>query len=175
MRTKKHPMTFKTWWGKPEYNGIKALIFVAIAAILGYFVFNYMHTGSLLGTGQVDQTAQIPVLSAVTTTAATGVTSTAATLSASVPVAAASLGLTLNFNYGTTPAYGLTAPATAASGTATATVSGLTCGTTYHYTLVSTTAIGTSTGGDKTFQTSTCSSVYVTKHKLATPPAGPAM
>jgi hypothetical protein len=63
------------------------------------------------------------------------------------------------FEYGTTTAYGLkTAEASAGSGTAplakSATVSGLTKGTTYHFSLVAKNATGTSHGPDRTFKTS---------------------
>jgi parallel beta-helix repeat protein len=93
-----------------------------------------------------------------TTSAATGVTSSAATLNGSVNLEGQST--TSRFQYGTTTSYGNIAPASrgpAGSGTSTvnesASLSGLQPGTTYHYRLTATNASGTTNGSDQTFTT----------------------
>lgn len=93
---------------------------------------------------------------AATTNAATNVTSTSATLNATVfpnqnPT-------TYYFQYGTTPSYG-TQTATQgpvggnAGKAASADVAGLTPGTTYHFRIVASNSAGTSVGADATFTT----------------------
>ena len=42
-----------SWWGKPEYNGIKALVLVVVVVGAGYFVYNSMQQNALENTGQV--------------------------------------------------------------------------------------------------------------------------
>ncbi|MGE5424396.1 MAG: hypothetical protein ACM3N9_03470, partial [Syntrophothermus sp.] len=89
-----------------------------------------------------------------TTTAATGVSTAAATLNGTVnPNGLAS---TYNFQWGTTISYGnTTTTTTAGSGTAnvpaSAAISGLTGGTTYHYRVTATNTDGTAYGSDMTF------------------------
>ena len=91
---------------------------------------------------------------AVSTTMATGITCSGATLNGSVtPNGAAT---TYHFDWGTSAAYGFTTtPASAGSGYAVNNVSapltGLTGGTTYHYRLVATSPDGTTNGSDMTF------------------------
>jgi len=94
----------------------------------------------------------------VTIGAATGVSSTGATLNGTVnPNGFAS---TYYFDYGTTTAYSLgpTASASAGSGTSalpeSAFIAGLTPNTTYHFRIVATNIFGTTTGSDQTFTTS---------------------
>lgn len=96
---------------------------------------------------------------AVTTSAASGITASGATLNGSVNPEGAST--TYKFDYGTTTSYGSSAPATpgsAGSGTSAVSesqaVSGLTASTTYHYRIEATNATGTSFGSDQTFTTS---------------------
>jgi sugar lactone lactonase YvrE len=93
-----------------------------------------------------------------TTQAATGVTSTGATLQGTVNPRG--IATTYRFEYGPTTAYGTKAPApdaSAGSGVADAAVSkaisGLTAGTTYHFRVVATNAEGTTFGADQTFST----------------------
>ena len=91
---------------------------------------------------------------AATTTDATAITSTAATLNGTVnPNGLAS---TYHFEWGTTASYGTnTTTLTAGSGTSTlpesANIAGLTGGTTYHFRIVATNSDGTSYGADLTF------------------------
>lgn len=98
---------------------------------------------------------------AVTTTAATVLTKNGATLNGSVISNDATT--TVTFEYGLTAAYGTATAASpasiAASTTATAVakaVSGLTCGTLYHYRAVGVNGVGTTNGADMTFTTSAC-------------------
>ena len=98
----------------------------------------------------------------VTTDAATALTTTGATLNGTVSSNGAST--TVTFDYGLTTAYGTTATATqsplaaGASGAAvSAAVTGLTCGTLYHFRVTGTNSAGTTNGGDLTFTTTACS------------------
>ena len=93
----------------------------------------------------------------VTTIAATGVTSTTATLNGSVDPNSRST--TYHFEYGTTTSYGKqTSDLSAGYGTSaidvSAPLSDLTSGALYHYRLVATSSGGTSQGSDMTFTTS---------------------
>lgn len=95
---------------------------------------------------------------AVTTSAASGVTATTATLNGTVnPEGSAT---TYQFQYGTSTSYGSvtpTSPASAGSGSSavaeSAALSGLAAGTTYDYRLVATNATGTTHGANQTFTT----------------------
>lgn len=93
----------------------------------------------------------------VATGPASGITTTAATLNGTV--IPNGLPTTYQFLYGTTSAFGSATPVQGAgNGTsavgATATIVGLAPGTTYHYLLVATNALGTRMGADQTFTTS---------------------
>ena len=90
----------------------------------------------------------------VTTTAATGISCTGATLNGSVNPNG--LATTYNFEWGTTVAYGNTTPTVSAGFGSTAvnvnaTISGLTGGTTYHFRIVAVNSDGSSNGNDMTF------------------------
>lgn len=113
---------------------------------------------ALLGAVPASAPAQTtnPTPPGVSTSAATNVTRTTATIPASVdPNGAAT---TYHVEYGTTDAYGLrTATASAGAGTEPVSVSvalaGLTANTTYHFRLVATNAAGTSRSGNRTLRT----------------------
>ena len=104
-----------------------------------------------------------PSAPAVTTSAASGVTATAATLNGTVnPEGAAA---TYQFQYGTSTSYGSVTPASPASaGSGSSAVaestslSGLSASTTYDYRLMATNATGTTDGGNQTFTTPAASS-----------------
>jgi len=92
-----------------------------------------------------------------TTGSATSVTSSTATLNGTVHPSG--LSTTYHFEYGTGTSYGSTTDsASAGSGTSNTSVSnnitGLSASTTYHYRLVATNSVGTSTGSDQQFATS---------------------
>ncbi|MFN2471085.1 MAG: Calx-beta domain-containing protein [Gaiellaceae bacterium] len=93
---------------------------------------------------------------AATTNPATGVTQTTATLNGTVnPKGKAT---TYRFEYGTTTAYGSTTSSTSAGSDSldhpvSAGISSLTAGTTYHFRVVATSAAGTASGLDRTFET----------------------
>ena len=102
----------------------------------------------------------VPVPTA-TTSAATSITTTGATLNGTVNDNGAAT--TVNFNYGTTVSYGSSATATqspVASGTGSTSVSapltGLTCNTLYHFRVSATNSVNTTNGSDATFTTSAC-------------------
>ncbi len=97
----------------------------------------------------------------VTTNAVSSISSSGATLNGTV--SSNGLSSTVSFNYGTTTSYGSSVPDTpislagSASNTAvSAAITGLSCGTTYHYQVTATNSAGTSNGSDMTFQTSNC-------------------
>jgi C1A family cysteine protease len=93
-----------------------------------------------------------------TTSAATGITQTGATINASVNNNNAA-STTVTFNYGTTTSYGTTVnavPNSVTGNTATsvsAALTGLTANTTYHYRVVAVNSAGTTTSADATFTT----------------------
>jgi len=97
----------------------------------------------------------------VTTSSATSIGQTGATLNGSVnPNGSSTTGY---FQYGTTTAYGSsTTSQSEGAGTSnvalTQTVTGLMCGTLYHYRAVGVSSSGTTNGNDTTFTTSTCTS-----------------
>ncbi len=97
---------------------------------------------------------------AVTTGVASGISLTGATLNGTVNPNGAST--TASFEYGTTTSYGSsTATQSLSSGTSAvslsgAAITGLTCGTTYHFRTVATNVGGTTNGLDATFATTTC-------------------
>lgn len=100
-------------------------------------------------------TGQAPV---VTTNAASGVTSTGATLNGTVNPE--SQATTYKFDYGTTTGYGTSVPSPAGSAgsgstavSETASLTGLAASTTYHYRVEATNATGTTFGTDQTFTT----------------------
>jgi hypothetical protein len=101
-----------------------------------------------------------PALPAVTTTAATNVSNTSATLNGTVDASGAST--TVSFDYGLTTAYGTNVPGTPPTVTGngaapvTANISGLTVNTTYHYRVKGVNSVGTSNGTDMTFFTTLC-------------------
>lgn len=105
-----------------------------------------------------------PLIAAPTATtgAATGITETGATLNGTVNDNGQNT--TVSFNYGATTAYGTTAAATtggtitagAGSSAASVSISGLVCGTSYHFRVSGVNATGTTNGSDATFTTSSC-------------------
>lgn len=90
-----------------------------------------------------------------TTGAATDVTPSSATLTATVDPNGGST--VVHFDYGTSTSYGVTSASKTVDGADPVTVQipvgGLTSATTYHYRVVATNALGTVTGEDKTFAT----------------------
>ena len=105
-----------------------------------------------------DMTFTTAALAPTTVTlAATGVTTTGATLNGTVNANGASTAVT--FDYGLTVAYGTTVPGTptpVTGNTATpvsATLTGLATNTTYHFRVNGTNSVGTTNGGDLTFIT----------------------
>lgn len=94
---------------------------------------------------------------AVTTSAATGVTSATATLNATINPAGTAT--TAQFEYGTTPSYGSTASVTlspndgTSAQTVSANLSGLAAGTTYYYRATAVNSVGPRNGSELTFTT----------------------
>jgi hypothetical protein len=116
--------------------------------------------GTSCGTDMTFTTSAI--LPTIVTTAATGISSTGATMNGTVNAGGASTAVT--FEYGLTTAYGTTVPgvpATVNGNTVTpvsATIIGLINNTTYHYRIVGVNSVGTVNGLDMTFLTTGCAS-----------------
>jgi MSHA biogenesis protein MshQ len=112
----------------------------------------------------------------VTTLAASAVTATTATLNGTVSSNGAST--TVTFDFGPTAAYGSTVVAVpsplagGASGAAvTASLTGLACGTTYHFSVNGANSGGVANGNDLTFTTPTCPAVTSISRASANPTA----
>ena len=120
--------------------------------------FRLVATNSVGTTNGSDQTFTTNALTpSVSTGLATSVTSNTATLNGTINPNGAST--TYYFEYGITTAYGSTTITTSAgSGTSAvsvnANITGLSESTTYHFRLVATNSIGTTSGSDQTFTTS---------------------
>jgi len=120
--------------------------------------FRLVATNSVGTTNGSDQTFTTNALvPSVSTGSATSLTSNSATLNGTINPNGA--GTTYYFEYGITTAYGATTIATSA-GSETSDVSvntnitGLSESTTYHFRLVATNSVGTTSGSDQTFVTS---------------------
>lgn len=111
-------------------------------------------TGSSFGPDETFNTPDSPVIEE---TGAAGITTTTATLSARIRPSFRAT--TYHFDYGPTEAYGASTPESGSVGADNAghaagvAVSGLAAGTTYHFRVVATNAIGTVFGPDRTLTT----------------------
>ena len=115
-------------------------------------------SGTLPAPSNCSTTGTKPV---VTTVAATSIASTNVTLNGTVTPNQTLA--TVSFNYGPTTSYGTTVAATpntllasANSSTVSYALTGLSCGTTYHFRVSATNTGGTTNGSDLTFTTSVC-------------------
>ena len=103
------------------------------------------------------------ILPVVTTGSATAVTQTGATLNGTVNPSGSNASAL--FSYGLTTSYGTQVaagppPGSGSSAVAVgASITGLTCGTTYHFRVAATSAAGTGLGSDATFATGACGPV----------------
>lgn len=93
---------------------------------------------------------------AVRTLGSTDVTATTALISGMILASEQSGSVTPSFTYGTSMAYGSAAQTSIAGNIAVARLTGLSCGTTYHYKFSVTNSVGTSNGGDAVFTTLSC-------------------
>ncbi len=135
------------------YNGSG----VAPVAVGAYTVVGTVNTADYTGTATATLNIT-PIPAVVTTTAATPVTATSATLGGSANPEGSDTGVT--FQYGTSAAYGFTTGshdigAGSAVVPVTAVIGSLNPGTLYHYRAVGNSAGGTIDGVDKTFTTLT--------------------
>jgi pre-peptidase len=114
--------------------------------------------GTRYGTNRSFTTAACPTIPpTVTTSAATGIGQTSATLNGTVNPNGAST--TTAFEYGTTTSYGITVSAQTRTGSTSQSISAspsLSCGTTYYYRARGTNSAGTNYGSSSSFTTSTC-------------------
>ena len=129
--------------------------------------------GTTNGTDFTLTTAACPATPpTATTAAATGVTTTGATLNGTVSSNGASTAVT--FQYGLTTSYGSTTTATqsplaagAAGAAVSAAIGGLACNTLHHFRVVGSSTGGTTNGADLTFTTAACSGTTATTTGLA--------
>ena len=111
---------------------------------------------STLGIDMVNWCAKLTSSPSVSTSSATNITSTSATLNGNLTDTGNASSVTVYFEYGTDTNYGseTTHQTMNSTGSFTADISGLSPNTTYHYRAVATNSAGTSYGDDKTFVTS---------------------
>jgi plastocyanin len=111
--------------------------------------------GTVYGTDQTFTTLSATGPPVVVANGATNVTSSSATLIATVDPHG--LTTSVHFQFGTTTSYGSTTPSQSKIGntyqTASANISGLTASTTYHFRIVATNSAGATVGSDRTFVT----------------------
>ena len=100
----------------------------------------------------------------VTTTSASAITATSATLGGNLTSTGGASSTTVSFEYGTTTAYGATVSGgtLGSAGTFSGGASGLSCHTTYHYRAKATNAGGSANGTDATFMTGVCDPTVTT-------------
>ncbi|MBI3804987.1 MAG: fibronectin type III domain-containing protein [Nitrospirae bacterium] len=118
-----------------------------------YTVAAYDAAGNLSAASSARAYTTLPLAPVLSQTAATGMTSSGATLSGTVNPSGATT--TAWFEYGTTTAYGSSTPVATVSATNTisATLASLTASTTYHFRLAARNAGGTTYGPDAYFLT----------------------
>ncbi len=99
-----------------------------------------------------------------TAQSASSVTATTATLNGTITHTGGQTPTVRGFNYGTTTGYGdiTTENGSFSTGAYTANITGLTCGTTYHYRTYATNTEGTDYSADATFTTGSCDSTAPT-------------
>lgn len=123
----------------------------------------------MIGGGNSGSTAlssvniySIPPVS--TAQAASSITATTATLNGTITHTGGQTPTVRGFNYGTTTGYGSTTTENGSfsTGAYTANITGLTCGTTYHYRTYATNSEGTDYSSDATFTTGSCDSTAPT-------------
>ncbi|MCR4285341.1 MAG: peptidoglycan-binding protein, partial [Candidatus Kaiserbacteria bacterium] len=98
----------------------------------------------------------------VTTGSATSIAQTTVTLGGNITALGTTNVTERGIVYGTTASYGATTSTTSASfstGAYTENITGLTCGTTYHFSAYALNSIGTDYGADDTFTTSACGAI----------------
>lgn len=133
-----------------------------------FATINGVTTGSL---ARLDGDVFAPT---VTTGSSSSITTTTATLAGNITNTGNEDNTVRGVEYGTTISYGATSSAsgTFSTGAYTTDITGLTCGTTYHYRAYSTNTAGTGTGSDDTFTTSTCPVVASTNNTSSGSSAG---
>jgi|GEM_PF-1164116 len=117
-----------------------------------------------LSDNSTTQSGTVLVPQTVSTGSASGVTSTGATLNGSVNANTGGAATTVSFQYGTDTTYGTETAATsnatvlagAGAKTASLTLSGLSCGGTYHFRVKGVNVTGTVNGSDASFTTPVC-------------------
>jgi len=109
------------------------------------------------GSGDI-WTALVIVAPTLTTSAASSIITTGATLNGTITATGGENPATRGFVYGVTTAYGATTTESGSfsAGSFTATLSSLTCNTAYHFASYATNSVAISYGSDTTFTTSAC-------------------
>lgn len=145
--------------GTADVNASAGITGLTAGTVYHYRVEASNSAGTTDGSDQTFTTASVPQPPAVTTGSVSGTSSTGGTLNGTVnPEGQAT---TYQFDYGTTTAYGSSAPAggaSAGSGTTavseSATLTGLSPSTVYHYRIEASNPTGITDGSDATFTTS---------------------
>ncbi|MDD4929945.1 MAG: hypothetical protein PHP85_11760 [Gallionella sp.] len=145
---------------------------------------NITHTGTstinnvtaTTNLGTLTETQSVPACSLTAPTVASGAATALSTTGATLNGTVSSNGAitVVSFDYGVTTAYGSTATATpsplavsAVNTAVSAAITGLGCGTTYHFRVTGANSVGTSNSSDSTFSTSVCPAPVVTSINTA--------
>jgi surface protein len=117
--------------------------------------------GTSYGDGDSFTTTVCPDASGVTTSSATDIARTTATLNGEITDTGGENATERGFNYGLNTNYGtdVTESGDFGTGVFDADLSSLSCGTSYHFRAYATNAAGTSYGNDKTFTTEVCGTI----------------
>ncbi|MFA6445966.1 MAG: peptidoglycan-binding protein, partial [Candidatus Paceibacterota bacterium] len=109
-------------------------------------------------TGVITHVIVVPTLA---TSTPTSLSTTSVTLNASIADDGYASSTSVGFNYGTTTSYGsqVSTAGTFGIGSFSKGVTGLTCGTTYHYNAFATNSAGTATTSDQTLTTGSCADI----------------
>ncbi len=166
--------------GSANATAVSAVVTGLTCGTLYHFRVKGVNSVGTTNGGDLTFTTTACAAPTVTTNAATSLTTTGATLNGTVSSNGAST--TVTFDYGTSVAYGSSATAAqsplaaGASGSAvSAAITGLTCGTLYHFRVKGVNTAGTSNGSDLTFTTSACPLPVVTSISRVSPnPTSPA-
>ena len=100
----------------------------------------------------------VPIPPTLTLSSITNISTSSLTLSANITVGGTASSTSRGFNYGTSQSYGSTVSTsgTYGLGTYSQNLTGLSCGTTYHYQAFAVSTAGTGTSADSTFATHPC-------------------
>jgi hypothetical protein len=152
-------LSYRSTWGGTNTLGSNPIEDARVWLFAGYTPTNAALAATASDGGTIGAVAYAAVSApTVTAQAASSIGQTTATLNGTITSTGGASVTTKGFNYGPTVSYGNTASASGSFviGTYTQSLTGLTCGTTYHYRATATNSVGTSVSSDATFTTSAC-------------------